>query len=253
MSSVIDLTCDEVKAQAGAYAIGTLRGDERAALRAHLAVCASCAEYCASFAPVTAALLNGAPPLTPPAALRAALMQKVQPPAAQTQGRFGWLGAMARIAMVGALLAVIVLANTYAANFITINNPIARIINSQQAQQLARQLAADPTATQLPMYARAAAPQASGTLRFKAEDKVGVLEAQALPALPSDRAYQLWLVNPDGTRDTGAIFRVSDASEWITVNGAKPLNQYVRFGISIEPAGGSPAPTGPGALSSQPA
>ena len=71
------------------------------------------------------------------------------------------------------------------------------------------------------------------------------LALQGLPALAEDRVYQLWLVRPDGNRDTGALFRSSGD---ILVTAPQAFSSYVRFGVTVEPAGGSPSPTGPGAL-----
>lgn len=158
----------------------------------------------------------------------------------------GWAAPRRGVAFAGMALVL-------AVALIALAGPIGQFAAALQNRQMAQQLAADPAAAQLPMFGRPAAPQASGTLRFRPDAKTGVLEARALPALPANQAYQLWLVNPDGTRDSGAIFQVRNSDEWVAVSGSKPLGQYIRFGITVEPAGGSPGPTGPGALNSQPA
>jgi anti-sigma-K factor RskA len=80
---------------------------------------------------------------------------------------------------------------------------------------------------------------------------VAVLWAEDLPPLPASQSYQLWLIYADGTRDSGAVFSVpADGSATVVVVAPKPFSAYARFGISVEPAGGSPAPTGPAALAS---
>jgi len=250
INTVIEMSCEDVRANAGAYALGALSADERAAFERHVAACQPCAEYCASFAPVSAGLLAAAPLRRPPPQIRAALLQKIQPaparPSLWARLAQGWAAPRRGVAFAGMALVL-------AVALIALAGPIGQFAAALQNRQMAQQLAADPAAAQLPMFGRPAAPQASGTLRFRPDAKTGVLEARALPALPANQAYQLWLVNPDGTRDSGAVFQVRNSDEWVAVSGSKPLGQYIRFGITVEPAGGSPGPTGPGALNSQPA
>jgi hypothetical protein len=98
---------------------------------------------------------------------------------------------------------------------------------------------------------RPPAAGATGSLRFTPDSTVALFEARDLPPLPPSQAYQLWLIYPDGTRDSGAVFSVPPTGETtLVVVAQQPLGSYARFGVSIEPAGGSPAPTGPPALSS---
>jgi anti-sigma-K factor RskA len=244
----MDMTCEETRAQAGAYALGALSPAERTALEAHARACPACARYLASFAPVKTALLNTAPAQKPPPELRAALLQRIRPAPAKPSWAMRLQTAFfsPRRAVAFGLMALVLIAAV-----IALAAPIRQNAQAAQARQTAQQLAANPAAASLPMYPRAAAPQASGALRFIKDQTTGVLEAKDLPALPADRAYQLWLVNPDGTRDSGALFKVTNAEEWIVVTGAKPLGQYANFGITVEPSTGSPGPTGPGALNSR--
>ena len=67
-----------------------------------------------------------------------------------------------------------------------------------------------------------------------------------LPQLPADRAYQLWFVRPDSVRDSGGIFRVGTGGEGtILARAPAGLDAYTAIGITEEPVGGSPQPTGP--------
>jgi len=101
------------------------------------------------------------------------------------------------------------------------------------------------------MIGTANAKDASATLLFDAQATSGVLLVRNLPALPAEKTYQLWLVDSTGQRDSGAVFTVPpDANGPITyvVYAPRSLKSYVRCGVSIEPRGGSPKPTGPAAL-----
>jgi anti-sigma-K factor RskA len=90
------------------------------------------------------------------------------------------------------------------------------------------------------------APEATGELRF--ESGAATLEVKGMPLLTAEQQYQLWLVR-DGDRDSGAVFSVND-NGWaeVPVEAARspgdPSSDYTDLWISIEPAGGSPDPTG---------
>jgi len=86
------------------------------------------------------------------------------------------------------------------------------------------------------------APDAGGELRFGGNG--ATLEVVGLPVLPPEQQYQLWAVRAE-QRASGAIFSVNE-NGWAEVAVAleHPAAEYDRFGITIEPAGGSSGPTG---------
>jgi anti-sigma-K factor RskA len=89
-----------------------------------------------------------------------------------------------------------------------------------------------------------AAPQASAWVVMSGDGRAGTLITEWLPALPPDKEYQLWLTK-DGQRTNGGTFWVDDkgyASLWVDTK--EPLVDYKQFGVTIEPKGGSPGPTG---------
>lgn len=87
-------------------------------------------------------------------------------------------------------------------------------------------------------------PQASGLIVISRDGHHGTLVVDDLPALDETRAYQLWLIR-DGHRVSGGVFSVSSdgyANQWI--EAPEPLTSYSSFGVTVEPARGSPGPTG---------
>jgi anti-sigma-K factor RskA len=60
------------------YALGALRGEERAEFEAHLRECTECAAEVEAFAPVVAGLASSVPSREPPAALRDRVLASVQ-------------------------------------------------------------------------------------------------------------------------------------------------------------------------------
>jgi anti-sigma-K factor RskA len=93
--------------------------------------------------------------------------------------------------------------------------------------------------------------EASGILVVSPDGRDGTLVVTDLKQLDADHQYQLWLIKDD-QRTSGGVFNVSKegyGSLW--VNSDKPLVSFPQFGITIEPRGGSPGPTGAKVLGGQ--
>jgi anti-sigma-K factor RskA len=88
------------------------------------------------------------------------------------------------------------------------------------------------------------APMASGTLIMDPHGHYGTLVVDQLPILDEQHQYQVWL-NRDGTRISSGLFSVNyEGYGSLELLAPDPLIQYNSIGITIEPKGGSPAPTG---------
>jgi anti-sigma-K factor RskA len=94
-------------------------------------------------------------------------------------------------------------------------------------------------------------PEATGMIVMSLDGEYGTLVVDHLPPLEAERQYQLWLVR-DGMRTSGGIFSVSqEGYASLIVSSPDPLDSYQAFGITIEPYGGSPGPTGERVLAGQ--
>ncbi len=88
------------------------------------------------------------------------------------------------------------------------------------------------------------APNALGTMIIDQQGDYGTLVVDKLAALDSNQQYQIWLLK-DGQRVSGGLFSVNpDGYASLEIMAPLPLAQYDSLGITVEPAGGSPAPTG---------
>ena len=65
--------------------------------------------------------------------------------------------------------------------------------------------------------------------------------ANDLPDPGVDRTYQLWLIDDDGPRSAGT-FRPEDGQTTVVLEGTAEIGLVV--GLTVEPEGGSPQPTG---------
>ena len=88
------------------------------------------------------------------------------------------------------------------------------------------------------------APGASGYIIFVDKEGKNILFVRGLDLLDQSKQYQLWMVQ-EGNRTSEAVFSVHpDGSFSTPILSSLPLSEKLRFGISIEPQGGSPGPTG---------
>jgi anti-sigma-K factor RskA len=211
-----------------AYALGILEADEAAQVSDHLETCPSCREELTAYEAVTDMLTTAVPIITPPADLKERLMSQtvtaVVPPTPRREPSANRLRAFFQGPRWQPVLAVAVLILIIGAVFFWWQNQNASVA----------QFILTPTE---------AAPGAEGLISVAADGEAH-LTITNLPALTDEQQYQLWLIQ-DGQRDSGAVFSVSaDGSAQVTIEAKRPLAEYGAFGITIEPAGGSPGPTG---------
>jgi hypothetical protein len=96
----------------------------------------------------------------------------------------------------------------------------------------------------VPLASTDVTPGADGVLIINGRGTHGTLVVDNLPELDEAHQYQLWLIK-DGERTSGGVFSVSkDGYGAMWVRSPLPLGVYTSFGITIEPEGGSPSPTG---------
>jgi anti-sigma-K factor RskA len=87
-------------------------------------------------------------------------------------------------------------------------------------------------------------PKAMGTLVINQSGEYGSLVVDGLALLDSGHQYQVWLIK-DGQRTSGGVFSVNpEGYASLELDAPLSLIQYQSIGITIEPAGGSPGPTG---------
>jgi anti-sigma-K factor RskA len=230
---------DEYQENIGAYVLGALPELERKVFEKHLATCETCSADVARLTPVTGALARSVPQVEPPPSLKASLMQTVRAEAgarAAAEGRRGreprrgglarWFaGLQPRIAAATALavLAVGVLIGV-AANELSQNGPDTRTIAAAKID-------------------RKAMPTGSASLELSHQDRTAKLELTDAPKPPPGREYQLW-IQRGKTLERGPTFTVDeDGSVSEPVPG--DLRDADAVMVTIERAGGVPAPTGP--------
>jgi anti-sigma-K factor RskA len=194
------------------YLLGALDPDEALAFARHLDQCAVCRDEVASLAPVLDALPASAPPRPVPAAFRRRVLRAVRSePKRQARHRPlpGRTGWLAAgLAVAGAALVVAV----------GIPHARTRTIEASVGQ---------------------------ADLRVDAGGH-GELIVNHLGALPGDRVYELWLES-GSRRVPSALFAVT-ARGRADLGIPGDLDGVSRLLVTVEPRGGSPAPTTPAVI-----
>ncbi len=235
------MTPDELDEVLGAYALDAVTDDERAEIEGVLTGDPVRRAEADSLLGV-AAQLGAAVPATPPPSLRSAVFEEIartpqEAPVASLdaarhrrasrtgRGRLALLAGVAAAAVVtavGGLAFALVQADQRA----------------DRAEQVA-QVLADDDAVVVDLTGDLAT-----TLRvaWSAEEDATVLLADGLAPVGEDQTYELWVLGGDAPVPA-ALFRPDDGGELrVRVEGLVPERD--QLAVTVEPAGGSPAPTG---------
>lgn len=219
-----------------ALVLGALDSGEEQSAREHLAGCPRCAAEYQAYAVISNKLSLAAPQVTPPQGLRASILSSARKTAPVVRKRPTWREDLAvffsrpgSLWMAASLAVILLLAlgNVY--------------------QWRTRQIPVSTPAVHFNVVAMRSdnqAASAEGVLIISPDGRYGTLVVNGLQPLVADQVYQVWLILGD-SRVSGGLFSVGASGYGaMEVESPRPLSEYTRFGITIEPLGGSPQPTG---------
>ncbi len=225
----------------GAYAVDAVEDPERNAFEHHLRRCRSCDNEVRGLA-ATATRLAMAVAEPPPAAMRArvlaatAVTRQLAPVSAAEPRRprrvaAPWVPWLAT-GMAVACLAIAVV-------FGVVGVSAQHRLDAVQAQ--GRAVAAVLAAPDARVASRPTSRGGTATVVVSRTEDAVVVTTSGLPALPSSKVYQLWLIGPPRVRSAGLLAPAS-ARRTVPVlaSGLQPGDQ---IGITVEPAGGTSHPT----------
>jgi anti-sigma-K factor RskA len=221
-----------------AYVLGSLDSSERRETEQHLKGCARCRRELEEYRQLESELAFAAPPADPSPQLRERVLQAVRgldalsdtPPA-----RAGLLRAF-RAAPAWVAVMLLLLGLSILANVLLITSP--------------GRPGRGTTHDVVLMSGTERAPQATAALVPGEDSRSATLLVEGLEQLAYGSQYQLWLIR-DGQRTDGGVFSAPPTGRLVVeVSAPEPLASYGAFGVTIEPWGGSPGPTGPKVLGS---
>jgi anti-sigma-K factor RskA len=219
------------------YAIGSLDADELKRVEEHLSSCWICRNELSAFQAVADELAFAAPVAAPPADVQQRLLQRVR----SARPKEGELVSHAiparpfweRLLPAWGLASLILIVGLAASSFIL----------WQRVSQLEFATTSGGMRA-VPLNPTDSVPGATGFVVVSPDGEDGALVVDGLPPLGESQEYQLWLIR-DGQRTSGAVFSTDEKSYGGTrIRAPRSLLDYSAVGITIEPAGGSPQPTG---------
>ena len=265
---------DDLRDTAALYLLGALEPPEAKRFEAHLASCAECGAEVQTLRPTVALLADAVPQLEPPPALRARVLSAVgarqsavggrQPspatdaPSAGASHRWApWLAAAASfIAAIGLGIYSWQLRGQLDLLTRELSQARSRLESTEREIENARRVASDAQATvrviaapdllKSDLAGQPVAPRSTARA-FWSRSRGLVFTASDLPPLPVGRTYQLWFVTSlTPLSAVSATIFAPDANGQVETVIVTPPNlvRAVALAVTIEPAGGVPAPTG---------
>jgi anti-sigma-K factor RskA len=255
------MTHDDLRDLVATYALGTATPSERAAFEAHLAGCAECRAEVESLGPVVQGLALSAPPQEPPTALRGRVLEAIgesaraSRPLSAGDGGVGWRTAagLAALLVVGIGVYAVSLQirvsalqiefQEAAAVLARLEQEVANLRRTADERQAALGVLGAPDLARIDLRAEAAAPGARARAFWNRSTGL-VFTASDLPAPPEGRAYQLWVLTSGSPVSAGLIHPDERGAVDIVIQTPQDLPTPAGMAVTIEPAGGVPAPTG---------
>ncbi len=230
-----DWSCETVRPLLPAAAIGSLDRAEADAVARHLLACRACRLEFDRLDDIVDLIGLSAPQVDPRPSLKASILRNLDPQEPRRLPiRLAWVASLA-----AALLAVLLAGNLALELHLIGGNsskqtPVAQSVATSQPQLVWFDLAAATTGS-----------SARGTLCAQKGGGLAWLIVENLPQPPAGHTYQVWLTGND-ERVSAGTFTVDDQGRgFLTIRLSEPIEQYSLIGVTDEPMGGSPVPTGP--------
>ncbi len=247
---------EELSELAAGYVLNALEGEDRARFEALLdagdqGAHAALRDFAAALAAVGASATEAPPP-----GVKAELLARIQreSPAApvarpKTAGRRHsafWPG-LASGAVAAALVALVVgwlVAAEYTARLDTLERRAAELRVELERQKALLELLGDPASQVVALSGVGPGSAARGRMVWHARAG-GYFAAADLPAPPAGRTYQLWAIAGANAPVSGGVFTVTaGGAVQLVVPPLPGITRVDAFAVTIEPAGGLPAPSG---------
>jgi len=238
------------------FALGALDPAQRAVVEEHVQGCAACRRELENLRGDMALLALSTSGPHPPQRSRDRLMQAiaagrpvVSPERTTAAGSwYGWLGWIAA----GLVLVVGLLLNRSQISYIAaLRGKVTALEGKTAAQDAELQRVRDefaafagPDAKPVTLVVANNHPQPQGKAVYVQSSGKLLFVASNLPALPDDRAYELWLLPSEGAPVPAGVFHPDAKGGGVVLN--PPLTAGVSakgFAITVEPKEGSAAPT----------
>ena len=240
---------EEYESIAALDAIGAATAGEASALRTHVLGCLPCRRSRSEFSEAAALIALALEPVTPPARLR----ERVIAAKNEAERHFNpwWLAVAATffLALWGWREIGIRVARE---NDVTQRAEIERLrhenallsIRSDKLSAEMAALAAHDTRT-IALTGQEVAPTASAKVFLQPNERRALVFFHSLPANPSDKSYQLWIIRADEPKPVSVgVFDVTHTgSASIAIENLPVATEIKALAVTLEPKGGVDQPT----------
>lgn len=218
------------------YVLGVLDAEQSEQIEAHLREdCEYCLEKLHEATRMSVAMAGIAEQVQPPAHLRQRVLAKVAP----SRRRSNWIYAVAGLA--AACVALIVFAIWSGAQNRSVLSQLVQAKVEDNELRSALELMSQPE-TRAVQFGNL--PNAPRGRVFISRTGGVVFVGTGFPSLPGNRTFELWVVPAAGSPEPAGTFRGSSTGTAVNVTGAKVSASGAKaVAVSVEPAGGSNAPT----------
>ena len=233
------------------YALGVLQGEDRRAVEKHLEGCPDCRQELQKLQGDVALLAFSASGPRPPERSRGRLMAAIakEPRRAQLRprARVAWWNALAWTAALAAIVVAIRLGHQNSDLQRRVAELDTRSTKQEQQLQEAKQLLStltSPDAEHFTLVAGKTPPQPQGKAIYVRGSGTLVFLASNMPAIPTQKIYELWLIPTSGAPIPAGLFRPNARGTAAVIRPPLPIGIEAKtFAITIEPESGSSAPT----------
>jgi anti-sigma-K factor RskA len=219
-----DESHEAMRSLVAAYVLGAVPAGEEPSIRAHLLTCEECLAEADSYASAASQLALAVEPVPPAAGLEDRVLERVRServeatrisPAPRRRSVLAWAFGLACLLLVAGLGAAYLAARS----------------DLEEQKRIASALLRGDEGLKL---------RGDGVAAVIPTEDGAVFVAEGLSAPPEDHTYQLWLL--EGTEPvSGGTFEVDDGLAVVDVD--RSLEGFDGAAVTVEPDGGSPAPT----------
>ena len=232
------------------YALGALVGPEKEALEQHLEVCSPCqSELRQLQSDATLLALSTSGPVPPPRSrkrlLRAVARERRAP--VTVLKRFTWWLLVPYAVSVALIVTAAFLWNESRSLNRTLANLEQRHSEMEKQLRVAQEMVntlTSPESKQITLAPVKTFPQPQGKAYYVSSSGHLIFLANNLAPLPPGKVYELWLIPPAGSPIPAGLFQPDSRGTATVINPPLPIGVEAKaFAITVEPTGGSPAPT----------
>jgi anti-sigma-K factor RskA len=253
---------DRFRELAPLAALDALDGEDVLDFREHLPGCAECQAELAAYEEVAGRIGSSAGTLPPPPAVRDRVLASAgaargRPRTARPVPRW-WPAALATAAVLAVGLTFSLLSARRQLEQMRDRNQALEQEAEQARREVSllrealvearavRDLVASPEARLTSLAGLKPAPHARGRVIWNAATREAILVAFGLDSPPAGKAYEIWVIGPSSRPVPAGLFQPRpDGSALVSLPQVEDTAQPRTFAVTLEPAAGTAAPTGP--------